>query len=132
MIPLAPPDFLPAAGQGALGIECRADRRDLLEMTAPLEHGETRVCVDAERAFLAALGGDCRVPVAAYARMTRPEHFILEGMVSGTDGVGSLRDKLEGRARDAVRTGRALAERLLESGAAEILQTLYAGSVKNS
>jgi hydroxymethylbilane synthase len=132
VIPLEPPDFLPAVGQGALGIECRADRRDLLEMTAPLEDKDTRVCVEAERAFLAALGGNCLVPVAAYARMLRPEHLDIEGMVSDTDGTGSLRDRRGGNVRDAARTGRELAERLLELGAAEILRNLYAGNVKNS
>jgi len=129
---LGPPDFLPAVGQGALGIECRADRQDLLELLAPLEHRATRICVEAERAFLAGLDGGCQVPIAGHARMYDSEHFILEALVADVDGAGLLRAQAEGSADDAGQTGRELAAKLLEQGAAHILQKLYAATADHA
>ena len=129
---LGPPDFLPAVGQGALGIECRADRQDVCEILAPLEHQATRICVEAERAFLAGLHGGCQTPVAGHARMCGPEHFILEALVADVDGTGLLRAQSAGSADDAVQTGRELAARLLEQGAARILQKLYAAATDDA
>jgi hydroxymethylbilane synthase len=115
---LRPPDFLPAVGQGALGIECRADRQDIVDLLAPLDHRETRVCVEAERAFLADLNGGCQVPIAGYARMCGPDHFTLEVLVADTDGTGALGAKSTSKADHAAQAGRNLAARLLEQGAA--------------
>ncbi|MDR2696359.1 MAG: hydroxymethylbilane synthase [Deltaproteobacteria bacterium] len=129
---LGPPDFLPAVGQGALGIECRADRQDIIALLAPLEHRATRICVEAERAFLAGLNGGCQVPIAAHARMCGPEHFTLEALVADIDGAGVLRAQSKGIAGDAEQTGRDLAARLLEQGAARILQKLYAAAAHTS
>ena len=122
---LGPPGFLPAVGQGALGIECRADRQDILELLAPLEHRATRICVETERAFLAGLNGGCQVPVAGHARMSGPDHVILEALVADVDGTGLLRAQSTGSADHAEQTGRKLAAQLLEQGAARILQKLY-------
>src|SRR5690606_32808682 len=66
---LEPEDSLPAAGQGALGIEIRNDRNDLREWLAPLACSRTTACVVAERAVSRALGGSCQVPLAAYAEL---------------------------------------------------------------
>ena len=126
---LGPPDFLPAVGQGALGIECRADRQDLIDLLAPLEHRATRICVEAERGFLAGLNGGCQVPVAGHAHMCGPEHFTLEALVADIDGTGVLRAQGTGASGDAGQTGRELAAKLLEQGAARILQKLYAVAV---
>jgi hydroxymethylbilane synthase len=127
---LGPPDFLPAVGQGALGIECRADRQDIIDLLAPLEHRATRICVEAERGFLAGLNGGCQVPIAGYARMRGPEHFILEALIADLDGTEILRAQSEGNADNAGQTGRDLAARLLERGAAAILQKLYAATAE--
>ncbi|MDR0466161.1 MAG: hydroxymethylbilane synthase [Deltaproteobacteria bacterium] len=129
---LRPPEFLPAVGQGALGIECRADRRDILELLAPLEHRATRVCVEAERAFLAGLNGGCQAPVAGFARMCGPEQFTLEVLIADLDGADVLRAQGKGSSEDPGRTGRDLAARLLEQGAAKILQKLYTAAADNS
>ena len=129
---LGPPDFLPAVGQGALGIECHADRQDLLDLLIPLEHRATRVCVEAERAFLAGLNGGCQVPIAGHARMYEPDRFTLDALVADTDGTGALRAQSTGSADNAEQTGRNLAARLLEQGAARILQKLYAVSADHS
>jgi hydroxymethylbilane synthase len=125
---LGPPDFLPAVGQGALGIECRADRQDIIDLLAPLEHRASRTCVEAERAFLAGLNGGCQTPIAGHARMRGTERFTLEGLVADLDGAEVLRAQCEGGVEDAARTGHGLAVRLLEQGAARILQKLYAAA----
>ena len=125
---LAPSDFLPAVGQGTLGVECRADNPELLDMLRPLDHMPTRIRTEAERAFLAALDGGCRAPIAGYAVMLTAERFVLEGMVAEVDGTGMTRMQLDDRAGRAVETGRELAARLLKQGAARILQKFYANS----
>ena len=66
---LAPVLSLPAVGQGALGLECRADDVELLKIIQPLQHEETSICVRAERAFNAYLEGGCQVPIAGYATL---------------------------------------------------------------
>lgn len=76
--------MLPAPGQGALGVQCRADA-DSRAMLAPIHHAETAICVKAERAFLAALGGGCSLPVAAYAEI-RKGVLNLRGRVCELDG----------------------------------------------
>ena len=68
--------FVPAVGQGALGIECRGDDSDVLELLSRMEHRPTRVCVEAERGFLAGLDGGCQVPIAGHAEMLDDDRFI--------------------------------------------------------
>jgi hydroxymethylbilane synthase len=82
---LAPTDCLPAAGQGALGIEIRADRTDLAAWLAPLADTSTTVQVTAERAVSRELGGSCRVPLAAYCE-PRGSGLLLRGRVAAEDG----------------------------------------------
>lgn len=121
---LAPPSFLPAAGQGALGIEIREDRQDIQELIAFLNHEETRICVEAERAFLAALDGGCQVPIAAMARL-EGETVSLEGLVAEPDASQVLRQKLTAKTEDRKALGVEVAQSLLTGGAKEILDRLY-------
>lgn len=130
MEPLSPSVFMPAVGQGALGIECRADRMDLLELLSFFEHPATRVCVEAERGFLAGLEGGCQVPIAGHAVMTGPETFCLEGLVSEVDGSRILRKSVTGMAAEARQKGLELARQVLRSGADAILARLYAASAE--
>lgn len=128
--PLAPPAFMPAAGQGALGIEFLEDRKDLIELLAFMEHAPTRICVEAERGLLAGLNGGCQVPIAGHAVLLPSEEagvsrFRLEGLVAEEDGSRIIRDGLEGTALSARETGLALARRLLDAGAKGILDTMY-------
>lgn len=128
--PLAPPAFMPAAGQGALGIEFLEDRKDLIELLAFMEHAPTRTCVEAERGLLAGLNGGCQVPIAGHAVLLPSEdagvpRFHLEGLVAEEDGSRIIRDSLEGTALSARETGLALARRLLDAGAKGILDTMY-------
>ena len=126
---LSPEVMLPAVGQGALALEVRADDEFVLELLQPLDHPETRAAVMAERAFLGALGGGCRVPIAAYGRI-EGEQLVLDGLVASPDGRKILKDRLSGSPDEAETLGRELAERLLAAGAAELLATEQTGQVK--
>lgn len=128
---LEPELCLPAVGQGALGIECRTDRPDILDMLAFLEHRPTKVRVEAERAFLAGLDGGCQAPIAGHAVMLGPETFRLEGLVAEIDGSRIVRHSVEGAAAAPAAAGRALARVLLDNGAAEILARLYAAPLNS-
>lgn len=125
-VPLAPPEFMPAVGQGALGIEFRADRTDLVDMLAFMEHRPTRICVEAERGLLAGLDGGCQVPIAGHAVMLDDGRFRLEGLVGETDGSRIIRKSVEGRAEEARTVGLALAAALKAEGADAILARAYA------
>ena len=120
---LAPDESLPAPGQGALGIECRADRADVIAMMRALDHAPTAVCVRAERALSRALSGNCQLPLGAYAQ---PEgrRVRLRGLVASQDGTQLVRAELTGDAGDPEALGSELAARLKAQGAARILAAL--------
>jgi len=85
--------MLPAPGQGALGIECRADDTDCIQLLKLLDDSESRSTVMAERAFARALGGSCHSPVAAYAKMERMQvHLVAE--ILSIDGKARIRDEI--------------------------------------
>ncbi len=128
MQPLDEDKFVPAVGQGALGIECQEDNYNALALLANLEDRDSRVCVQTERAFLRRLDGGCQVPIAGHARMFDEETLIFEGLVAEPDGSLILRGRRMGDATDAVRLGESLAEELLANGADKILQKFHAGS----
>ena len=125
MLPLDPERVMPAVGQGALGIECREDNYDLLVLLASLEDRDTRVCVDAERAFLAGLDGGCQVPIAGHARFVDEDNLVLEGLVAEVDGSLILRGERRGDAIDSRQIGESLAAELLDGGGRAILEKLY-------
>jgi hydroxymethylbilane synthase len=112
--------MLPAVGQGALGLECRADDETTNAVLAPLDHAATRQAVLAERAFLRELGGGCLVPVGANTDV-RGETLTLAGCVLPPDGSSRLADQASGLAKDPEAIGRLLAVGLLAAGAREIL-----------
>ena len=116
---------LPAAGQGALGVECRADRADVLELLRGLDHAPTAAAVKAERAVARTLAGSCNVPLAAYAEVSG-ESMRVRGYVGSPDGTRTARAAVEGATRDAEALGVELAQRLRAAGAAEILAALAA------
>ena len=121
---LTPDISLPAVGQGALGLECRAADQDVLALIQPLLHEETDVCVRAERAFNAYLGGGCQVPIAGYATLQNGQIHI-EGRVGSADGQTLLRAELTDEANNAQQLGENLARNLLDQGAGELLKALY-------
>lgn len=116
---------LPAAGQGALTIEARADDANLIGQLKALDHAETRAAVEAERALLAALGGGCQIPIGAWARIdpesAARDRLILDAAVLSPDGSDCLRKRATGRADAPEDLGRRLAAALLSDGADRIL-----------
>ena len=113
---LEPELMCPAVGQGALAVETRIGENTC----RVLDHAQTRAAVTAERALLSALGGGCSTPIGAHARVER-EQLHLMAIVLSADGARSVRDTAQGPATEARRIGRELAEKLLEQGAAQLL-----------
>ncbi len=122
---LDPQVFLPAVGQGALGIECREDDYELFALLAQLEDTPTRVCVEAERGFLAGLEGGCQVPIAGHARLLDDDTLCLEGLVAEVDGSRILRAQKQGHTSQARQWGLELASEILDQGGRAILEKLY-------
>jgi len=120
---LTPEESVPAVGQGALGVECRAERDELLRLFAPLNHHATASCVRAERALSRALAGSCNVPLGGFAELNG-ERLHLRGFVGSPDGKHSTRAELDGPVSEPEALGAALADKLRARGAAEILARL--------
>jgi len=117
---LSPREMLPAVGQGIVGIECSSDRADVLELVRSLEHAETRLALDAERAFSAGLGASCRSPIAAHATLEGGS-LRLAGLVGSADGGTIFADEISGSTAEAARLGSDLARRLVAAGASRLL-----------
>jgi hydroxymethylbilane synthase len=115
---------LPAIGQGALGIECRVDDRELNDLIAFFNHADSRTCVTGERALLRRLEGGCQVPIACYGRM-KDGKLHLTGLVGSVDGKRIIKDTIEGDPDKAEKLGVTLAEKLLVQGADVILREVY-------
>jgi hydroxymethylbilane synthase len=118
---LEPEVMLPAVGQGALGIETRADDAETISVARDFDDEETRHCVESERALLAELQGGCQVPLGAWARLG-PGGLRIDAVVLSADGVESVRGNACGSMANAKAIGRELGHRLLNSGADKILQ----------
>ena len=133
-----PDDMVPAPGQGALAVECRAEDAELTELLATIDHPASRAAVTAERSLLAALEAGCSAPVGAYAefRQASPDRLALHGLVIGVpaaarqsagqgapagSGAMVVRERGEADAADAARLGRELAARMLALGAADLI-----------
>lgn len=110
--------MLPAPGQGALAVQCRADDQTTLNFLTALEDDPTRKVVTAERAFLSGLGGGCSVPVAAYAKIEE-RNISLTGLVISVDGAKAIHVKRTGIVAKLL--GTELAHRAIAQGANEIL-----------
>ncbi|MFY8275525.1 hydroxymethylbilane synthase [Pseudoalteromonas sp. SSDWG2] len=117
-------ESLPANGQGAVGIECRSDDDVIKALLAPLEHSQTRIRVDAERAMNRRLQGGCQVPIGAYAEVNN-DLVHLRGLVGSLDGTQILRAEKSAPVSEATELGIALAEELLSQGADAILAHVY-------
>jgi hydroxymethylbilane synthase len=112
--------FPPAAGQGILGVEARAGEAPLLELLATLDHTETRIQAEAERAFLHRLGAGCHTPVAGFARLDGAA-LSVAGLVASVDGATVLTATVSGAPAAARALGEKLAEELLARGAGALL-----------
>ncbi len=124
---LTPEDSLPAGGQGAVGIELRADDAGTAALLAPLHHEASARRVEAERAMNARLEGGCQVPIACFAEYAAPGELWLRGLVGRPDGTQLLRAEARGPEVNAAALGVAVAESLLEQGAGAILAEVHGG-----
>jgi len=120
--PLPPDEFLPAPGQGILGVEAREDDRGLLDLLAGLDDTRTRMAALAERSLLEALGAGCHTPVAGHA-WTDDRVLTLSGLVASPDGRELLKSSVSGPASAAIALGAKLAEDLLSRGAGDLLRS---------
>jgi hydroxymethylbilane synthase len=111
--------MLPAPGQGALAVQCRADDDKTIKLLAAIHHPITAAAVDAERAFLSGLGGGCSLPVGAFAQKNNGQ-IILTGAVISADGKHAIR--LSAVDKDPHQLGERLAGLVLERGAADLLR----------
>ena len=113
---MLPPDMLPAAGQGALAIECLASDQATATLIAPLAHQPTWLCVRAERAFAQTLGGSCQVPIAAFAELAQTT-LRLRGLVGDASARKSIQGELTGVSSAPEALGETLAHALIARGA---------------
>ena len=117
---LPPETFLPAAGQGALAVEIRADDESTHALVAPVNDPPSWVAASAERAFMARLGAGCHVPAAAYAVLD-DQDLWLRALVASQDGETIIRGQRRASVAAAEALGRAMAEELLSKGAGDVL-----------
>jgi len=122
---MPPEESLPAVGQGAVGIECRADDAETQALLAPLNDALTWDRVTAERAMNRRLEGGCQVPIAGFALLEDDGRLWLRGLVASEDGTTVLRAEARAPRADARELGIGIAESLLEQGADRILRELY-------
>jgi len=115
--------ILPAGGQGAVGIECRQDDSDTMQLIQCLHHQSSATCVIAERAVNATLNGGCQVPIASFAEL-HANTLHLRALVGEPDGSVILRSEASGDSSRAEQMGVEVANQLLAQGAGEILNKL--------
>ena len=124
---LDPLQMLPAPGQGALAVECRADDADLAAALAALDDPRSRAAVDAERAVLATLEAGCSAPIGALADVVEGEdgdELWVRAVALSHDGALTVRKSASGDPADAVGVGTRLAKEMLADGAADLNQHL--------
>ncbi len=120
---IASEDSLPAVGQGALGIECRADRADVIACLQALHHADSAACVLAERAMSRALGGSCQVPLGGFAQVKNGQLY-MRGFVASPDGGEMMRAEATGELSQPEALGNQIASALRAQGADKILAAL--------
>ncbi len=124
---LAPEQFIPAIGQGAIGIEIRVDDERVRTMIEGLNDDQTAIRLRAERALNEALQGGCQVPIAGYSEISHGV-IVLRALVGRPDGSEMVQGVISGRPDDAEELGQVLADDLLSRGARQILDDVYAES----
>ncbi len=117
-------DFIPAVGQGSLAIEIREKDERIKECISFLDHRESRIRAEAERSFLRKLEGGCQVPIGAYAWIEEGK-LKIRAFISDLSGKKFIEGYEEGKVEEAQEIGKRLADRLLEEGGKEILESIY-------
>ncbi len=120
-----PAQMVPAVGQGAIGVEIRADDAFMAEVCERLTDADTLTCVTAERVVMRRLEGGCQVPIGAYCRR-EGDRLVIDAFVGSLDGTTLLRHRLEGDVAEPVMLGEAIVDRLLDMGATDILAEIRA------
>jgi hydroxymethylbilane synthase len=121
--------FLPAPGQGILGLECRSADAETQALITPLNDEKAFICGSAERALCRRLEGGCQVPIASFAEIKKDKIF-LRGLVANLDGTVILRAQCEGKLADAEKLGISAADDLLAQGAAKVLKSILKSTEK--
>ncbi|MBU9710982.1 hydroxymethylbilane synthase [Evansella tamaricis] len=116
---LDPKTCLPAVGQGALGIECREDDKEIVDLLSKINNKDTERTVAAERSFLHTVEGGCQVPIAGYATLLDDGKISLTALIASPDGQTVFRETIVGD--DPVSIGKEVAEKMLMQGAKEVL-----------
>lgn len=121
------PDMMcPAIGQGIVGIECRENDKESLELLAKINHKDTFTCLTAERTMLRAMQGNCHTPIAGFCQVTKGGNLRMIAMIASPDGNTVLRAREKYTYDKAEELGAAIAELLFEQGARGILDACYA------
>jgi hydroxymethylbilane synthase len=118
---LSPDVCMPAVGQGAIAVECRANDTQSADVLEKLDHAETRTAIMAERALLSAIQGGCQVPLGAWARIERAE-LVLDACVCSVDGVHYVKQRATAPPEQARALGEQMARLLIDAGAQSILE----------
>ncbi len=114
--------FVPAIGQGALGIECCADNVECIRLVQPLHHVNTGICVLTEQTVNQKIQGDCETPIGAHARMLNDDEIEIHAVVGTTDGKRKITSYVAGNIKYSEKLGIKVAEDLIEKGALSILK----------
>jgi hydroxymethylbilane synthase len=125
--PIPVEEMLPAVAQGAIGVEIRADDREMAQVLAPLNHEPTALAVTAERVFLGRLEGSCRTPIAALGELLQAStggRFAFRGMILSPDGSQCFKARREGRPEEALRLAEDAAAEILAAAGPEFVRSL--------
>ncbi len=120
--------FVAAPGQGALALQTRSDDTITTDICRAIEHDGTRMCVDAERAFLATIGGGCSAPIGAHARID-DDIITLAAIVSEPSGAKSVRERGTAPSSEGIELGKRIAEQMIEKGARDLLPQTIAATI---
>ena len=112
--------FVAAPGQGALALQTRSDDARSIAVCTAIEHEDTRLCIEAERSFMAEIGGGCSAPIGAHARID-DDVITLAAVVSDASGLNLIRHRATAPAKEAVALGKSVALQIIEDGARDLL-----------
>jgi hydroxymethylbilane synthase len=117
------PDLLmPCAQQGTIGAQCRANDAETIALLEGINHAETMICIEAERAMLRKLEGNCFSPIAGYCEVTKGGNLRMLAMVASVDGSQVIRSRVKLEGQEPIALGTAVAQDLLDQGAAALIQ----------
>ena len=123
------PDMMcPSVGQGAIGVECKADDDELIKLLEAINHEDTFACISAERELLKELGGSCHTPIGGYCVVTANKNLRLIAMVASLDGQTIIRGREKLPYEQAEELGRVVAKQLLDQSAGQLISACEAAA----